>query len=272
MDITVRYLLLLLTTLMSFSAHGKVTHVTIYADNDYPPYSYTSANQPTGIYTDILKKAFSRMENYRVKIVPVPWKRGLSYLQNGKGFAIYPPYYRPQQRPYIGTYSTPILEERVVVFCTEETMKAQHRPRWPEDYYGLKIGTNSGFELGGDQFEKAVQQNLIQVQKSGGNQTNLIKLGLGRINCYMNDRISILFELKQLINEGKYSPGKKHARFLEGATVTEELGYLGFSNQDNNLYPFKADFIKQFNQIIDKMKERNEIQPVIDRYTSNPQP
>jgi len=78
--------------------------VEIYADDSYPPYSYNEGGELKGIYTEILKKAFSRMEGYKVKINAVPWKRALSYIERGKGFAIYPPYHRVEDRPYMHTY------------------------------------------------------------------------------------------------------------------------------------------------------------------------
>ncbi|WP_315983755.1 hypothetical protein [Aliamphritea spongicola] len=55
--------------------------VTIYADDSYPPYSYVENNILKGLYTRILSTAFSRMPDYRVRLMPVPWKRGLMLLE-----------------------------------------------------------------------------------------------------------------------------------------------------------------------------------------------
>ena len=107
-----RKLLLLVAWLANPAmVRAEVIEVTVYADADYPPYSYQEGGKARGIYADIMQKAFSRMSGYRVTIVPVPFKRGLAYLESGKGFALYPPYYWPAERPYIKTYSVPILEE-----------------------------------------------------------------------------------------------------------------------------------------------------------------
>lgn len=91
--------------------------VDIYADDSYPPYSYSENGKLKGIYTDILKKVFSKMSKYKITINPIAWKLGLSYIESGKGFALSPPYHRTKERPYIWPYSIPILDERIIVVC-----------------------------------------------------------------------------------------------------------------------------------------------------------
>jgi polar amino acid transport system substrate-binding protein len=239
--------------------------VEVYADEGYPPYSYKESGEEKGIYTEILKKAFPRMKGYKVKISPFPWKRGLSYLKYGKGFALYPPYHRTEDRPYIWPYSIPILDEKVVVFCREEIL-VQPRLKWPEDYYGLKIGNNSGFELGGKKFWKAVKEGKIKVQEVKTNAQNIILLGKKRTDCYMNDRLSILWELKRLKAEGKYDEGGKHAKLLEGAPITIEQGFLGFTDRDDGKFPFKDDFVRKFDTVIYEMRKSGELQEIVDDF------
>lgn len=240
--------------------------VQIYADESYPPYTYLDEGELKGIYTEILQKAFSRMKGYKVKINAVPWKRGLSYIESGKGFAIYPPYHRTQQRPYIWPYSIPILDERVIVVCRDEVLTSTIRPTWPDDYFGLVIGNNAGFSLGGDRFWQAVKDEKITVNEANGNEINIMMLGLGRSDCYMNDRISILWELKQLKAAGKYDEGGKHARLMEGATISIEQGFLGFSANGGDRYPYMDDFILKFNTEIYAMRRSGELQKIIDDF------
>ena len=177
---------------LSFAGVAESIKVTVYADESYPPYSYKENGDIKGIYTLIAKTVFSRMKGYKVKIVAVPWKRGLKYLEDGTGFALYPPYFHVAKRPYIWPYSMPILDERVILFCTEDVFYQSVRSRWVEDYYGLTIGINAGFHLGGEKFWQAVKQGKVKVSEARGNTENLLRLGLKRIDCYLNDRISIL--------------------------------------------------------------------------------
>ncbi len=43
-------------------------------------------------------------------------------------------------------------------------------------------------------------------------------------------------ELKRLKDEGMYDEGGKHARLREGATITIEQGFLGFTANDNGKF------------------------------------
>jgi polar amino acid transport system substrate-binding protein len=250
--------------LLALSASAGEIEVEIYANQDYPPYSYREGGVVKGLYTEILQRVFERMEGYRVKITPLPWKRGLAYIEQGKGFAIYPLYHRPKQRPYIGTYSMPILDERVVLFCTGGVLSHSIRPHWPQDYHGLTIANNAGSILGGEAFREAVKAGKIKLQESGGNRSNLMKLGLKRVDCYMNDRLSILYELERLKQEGLYDEGGTHAALVEGATITLEQGFLGITARDGGRFGFKEDFLKQFNTRIYEMRKSGELGRIID--------
>jgi polar amino acid transport system substrate-binding protein len=170
--------------------------VTVYGDNSYPPYSYEEDGRAEGIYTRILHKAFSKMDGYQVKIKAVPWKRGLVYLERGGGFALFPPYHHQTERTWMWPYSVSILEEKVVVFCRRDRMESP-RPVWPRDYYGLSVAMNSGFMVGGNAFVDALKQGHIKLEESSSNATNIIKLVRRRVDCYINDRLSILSGIEE---------------------------------------------------------------------------
>ena len=55
--------------------------VLVYGDDAYPPYSYAENGIARGIYSDILRRVFEDMPGYKIKIVPIPWKRGLKNAQ-----------------------------------------------------------------------------------------------------------------------------------------------------------------------------------------------
>jgi polar amino acid transport system substrate-binding protein len=239
--------------------------VVIYADDRYPPYSYVESGKPRGIYVDILNAAFSRMKGYNVRIKPVPWKRGLRLLEQGKGFALFPPYLHVEDRPFIWPYSVPILDEHTVVFCREDVM-GQPRPNWPEDYFGLTIGMSAGYRIGGDRFRKAAREGKIRIDESEGTTENLIKLVKGRLDGYVNDRLSIIWELDRLRRSGAYRVKDGHAKCVEAVTVSSQQGYLGYTNRDEGRFPFKADFVMKFDAIIQAMKVDGEIQSVIDGF------
>ncbi|HEX5842876.1 MAG TPA: transporter substrate-binding domain-containing protein, partial [Pseudomonas sp.] len=236
-----RPLLMLLLGLAVAAQSRAETLVTLLLDDSYPPYSFQRDGEASGIYADILRAAEPLLPGYRLKLKPLPWRRALAEIEAGRELAVVPPYYRPQERPWIGPYSVPMLEERLAVFCRQGVFKDNPRLRWPEDYRGLRFGNNMGFLLGGQPFWSAVQLGLIHVEEAPGNRANLLKLVHQRIDCYLNDRLSVLSELARMRQEGLYDPGK-HQLVVEGPSVSVENGHVGFSNRSAERFPFKQDF------------------------------
>jgi len=256
-------LLLLLT---SAGAEASQVPVTILCDNGYPPYSYSENGQARGIYSDILREAFALMPGYRVEIRPVPWRRGLAELEKGSAFALFPPYHRPVERPYMD-YSRPILEEKVVVFVRANIAKTHRIDDFPAIYKGLRIGFNDGFKLVQDpRYQRMLEQGHVVESYAKDNRSNLLKLSLGRIDAYINDRLSILWELKRLQSQGAIS-AKTAAELIEGPTLSVEHGYLGFTNRDNGAFAYKADFIRDLNAALDELERSGAIQQLTKRYT-----
>jgi len=233
--------------------------VTIYADAGYQPYSYADKHgEAAGLYAEIVKVAFARMKGYRIKIKPVPWKRGMSMIQNGTAFALYPPYMNLKEEPGTWPYSLPLFEEIVVAVCTPEVAR-KPRPHWPEDFHGLRIGNNAGFLVGGNTFIEAVKAGKIKMEEAADTRTNILKLGMKRIDCYINDRISIRLTQNQLVREGMLPAG---TQAVESAVIARERGFLGYTDRDQGRFPFKTDFAKQFDAVVYDMLRNGEIERI----------
>jgi polar amino acid transport system substrate-binding protein len=256
MNKTILSAFLFLMLVAAFPLHAA-QNVTVYGDDAYPPYSYQKGKEARGIYVDILKKAFAQMPDYNVTIELVPWKRAVKLVETGKGFAFFPPYYRPDLRPWV-IHSEPILEEAVVVFCRDDVL-ASPRPDWPADYKGLTVGTNEGFSLG----RKEAEQGIITLEEAGDNDKNVIKVANKRIDCYLNDRLAVLQTIQSLKQAGKYVEGQ-HAGILEGAVVEQEYGHVGFATAGS--FPFRDDFVAKFNETIKQMKASGEIEAIVAGY------
>jgi len=258
--------LLLVTLISAFTtkAANLPIPVTVYADDAYPPYSYVRNGKPLGIYADIFNLAFSRMPNYHVTIVPVPFKRGLRMLETGRGFALYPPYYYANKRAYLDPYSKPVLKEEVAVYCDSKYVSnLDERIVWPDDYFGLTIGINESFEIGGDQFWKARDEGNIKVEPAKDNRENILKLRAGRTHCYVNDKLSILWELKELKRLGLI---EKDTEFKLAINVSSEHGYLAYTAISKERYPYKADFVETLDKIILEMQNNGEIEMITQKY------
>lgn len=249
-----------LSVLIFFSSYiSAQTEVILYGDDEYPPYSYAENGKMTGIYTKILENIANKMPDYNIVIKKTPWKRGLAEIEKGQIFALYPPYNRPAERPYM-EYETAILDEELSLFCRDKITQ-ENRTQWPEDYYGLSIGNNAGFSPGGDAFLSAVKAGKISLNEVKGTSKNLQKLISGRIDCYLNDGLSIEWELKQLEKSGKYS-GTGVSKAL---VISAEQGYLGFA-ADGSKFAFKDDFKKQYNEVLSQMKNSGEIKKIVDEF------
>lgn len=247
--------------LASSAALAAPVDVTVYADDAYPPYSYAVDGEARGIYPGILREAFAHMPGYRVHLLPVPWKRGLRMLETGEAFALVPPYLRPAERPYMD-YSAPIYSESVTLFCNSGKLTPGVARRWPEDFLGLRIGTNAGYLLGGKEFEQVRRAGLVTLEEARGTDENLRKLLLGRLDCYMNDRSAILFALHRIQAEPPY----QHANGVsEMAVLSEEYGYLGVTRLEPARYSFKQDFLRQFNAALSEIKRNGRLEQIVSQ-------
>ncbi|WP_371867496.1 substrate-binding periplasmic protein [Duganella guangzhouensis] len=264
-----KYCLPLLITTICAAAQAADIPVTVYADAGYPPYSYEKDGKPAGLYYEIVHAAFARMHGYKIEVQTVPWKRGMALLRSGSGFALYPPYLNTKDEPWTWPYSLPLYEERVVAVCRKDVLAAKPRKRWPEDFYGLTIGNNAGFIVGGEAFEQAVRNGSLRMEEGKDSETNIIKLGMKRIDCYINDRVSIQWTRNQLKAEGKLDEGGAHAEIGEATVIAVEQGFLGFTDRDNGKYTYKSDFVKQFDTIIYQMKRTGEIDTIARNFFKN---
>jgi len=247
----------------SFSYHPP-TKVVVLGDSGYPPYSYVHNGKPSGIYVDILQAVFKTMPQYQVEIRLLPWKRGLKMLEVGEGFALFPPYYYPDQRLYISPYSSPILTEEVAVFCSSNIAEKRTLASWPNDYLGLTIGINESFSLGGREFWQAVKNGEIRIKEAQTNRDNILNLYNNMTDCYINDRISILWEVKQLTLEGVLPSSWS---ISNGLSISSEQGYVGFTNINPERFPYKDDFIFEFNKGLEKVKKDGTLNSILTFYS-----
>ena len=254
---------LLIAIFYSRIADAEKIAVEILADKNFRPYTYVEKGEIKGIYTEIVKIIFDRIDGYKVTLRPVSWKYGLHLLKIGKGFALYPPYLHLQKRPYIRPYSLPIIQEQVVVFCNAKTMETP-RDRWPEDFFNLTISNMSGFTVGGKKFFTAVRAGKIKIVEGNSHEAILISLGKGDTNCYINDRLSILYTLERMKKDGRYL--KHYLKLIEAVKVSVENGYLGFTKNDKGQFPFKIDFVTKFNKELVKMIKSGERDKIIKEF------
>ena len=239
--------------------------VEIIADSGYAPYTYEENGQATGIYVAIMDEVFNKLDGYKVTIKAIPWKRGLKMLEKGKKLGILPPYKKTKQRPYLSPYSEPIFLEQVVVYCRQSIIDEKERSVWPDDYYGLKIGTNLAFLLGGDAFDLAVEEGKIIKVEAWDTETALKQLIGGRTECYVHSKAGIIWALEKLKKTGFVQKYFKDP--IRISTVPfKDWGYLAYTNRDMGAFPFKTDFILKVDAIIKAMKKSGRIEQITNEF------
>ena len=239
------------------SAFGAPQTVILYGDDDYAPYSYVENGVFKGMYIDILREAASQMPAYRLVLQPRPWKRGLAALEQGRVFGLFPPG-RKTERPYVQPYSAMLYRESVVLFCHDAVMR-KPRTHFPTDFAGLTIGVNTGFLLS-EKLMAPARQGLLHLAAAKGNDANLKKLALRRIDCYASDRGAARYTARQLQGELS-SYGFQLHEVLE---LSSEATYIAYSARNTPVY--KADFIEKMNAALFAMRHNGQLARIEEAY------
>ncbi len=232
--------------------------VTIYVVDNFPPYSFEVKQKPHGIYVNIIKEIFSRIEGYQAKIEAVPRKRAKEYLRAGRGFAMAPAY---ETQGDGNIYSHALLTERIITVCTDDVFDENTRQEWPIDYRGLIVGFRRGEDTDfiGDNAKSLNQR--VRVTPTDNVVSNMRKLLSGRIDCYITESLSFLFELQVLSKEGLYDRNLA-APFTKGTDVMiREARFIYGNNSAQD-----PELATQITQIVSKMRSSGLIDDIIASY------
>ncbi|MBB6211001.1 substrate-binding periplasmic protein [Novispirillum itersonii] len=232
--------------------------VILYGDDAYPPYSYLEEGIPSGVYVQILRAAFDRLPEYSLTIRMLPWRRSLKMLEQGEAVGLFPPYRRPEERPYIGAYSVPMATESLVVYCAADVARAVSGKTFPADYAGLTFGNNAGFRVGGPAFEAMQQAGMLTVNESAGTALNLKMLLAGRVQCYINDRLAIRVTLNRLGSDGD--------GVMETAVIREEPAYIGWSKPALETVDWLPELTRRLDAVLEAMQVDGSIDRIIGSY------
>jgi len=250
--------------------------VAIVTYDVLPPFAFKDEQgQLTGVYIEVVKKAVSRMPNYRVKFTLLPWARAKSQVEKGEVFAILPPYFHAHdwltktkpQRPYIWPYSFALFTQHDVVICNEKAL-LQPKLNYPQDYEGLKFVMWRGDGRAGEAFTNMVDDNKIELHFFNDMKSTIPSLISGRADCTVTSRVPFAWYVKQMKDSGEWKKYNENNIILkEAAVISSSQGYLGYSdvNSQEN-FPYKKDFTIKFDIEIFKMKRNGEIKTIVDQF------
>lgn len=227
------------------------TPILLLGDDGNPPFSYAGADgSAQGVYADLLRRLQGELPAYRIELRPVPWKRALYEVEKGHADGMFPPYRKPELRPWM-RYSEPLFGETVVVICQKAVAEKLRDATWPKGYSGLRIGNNAGFLLGGKDMLDMATAGQLTLEEAKSTENNLRKLAAGRIDCYPNERFAIAFETQRI----KVNPQS----FTETAVVSTEYGFVGFGGAKATGTPQRERFIGDLNQAIRKLRAEGKL-------------
>jgi polar amino acid transport system substrate-binding protein len=276
----------MLFSLSSLSSAKKKQKIVILFDESYPPYAYKlrspglKGNEKAGgIYPAIIRKAFQKEElkGYKLALRAVPWKAGLRKVERGKALGLFPPYFRPIERPFMNPYSTPILDEKIVLMCQKSVAEKMNEKIWPQDFVaeGISISRNRGFSTAsfGKEANRLIKEKKLIIIDGGSTKAAFLMMVKKRTHCYFNDGLSIQSEAKNLLINGVYRPGEGHSEFSQIVLIKEgkkqnflsaETGHIGWSKKFKAKY--KMDIISNFDAVIKKMKKSGEIKSIVRKF------
>ncbi len=232
--------------------------VTFYVADNFAPYSFEAEKLPQGIYVSVINEIFSRIENYHPKIEVVPTVRAKEYLRAGRGFAMVPAHKSEGDR---NTYSSALLTERIITVCTDDVFDENSRQQWPVDYQGLVVGFRRGDDTNflGDKAKSL--SNKVRVTPTDNVVSNMKKLLSGRIDCYITESLSFLFDLQALGKEGVYDRNLAHP-FTKGTDLMTREAYImfGLGTEEDQQLSHKISVI------ISEMRKSGFIDDIIASY------
>jgi len=256
---------------LSFLANAgnapKDKAVIILADDSYPPYSFMENGQIQGIYVDlVLAAAKSLTPYYQVQVVAVPWKRGLRELNQGSALALIPPYKHIEKRPYIWPYSIALLSETVIAYCHRDIDISSYinssgvKPQRP-----LNVGINAGYQILNRELTLAKDKGNIVIRENKDTRANILKLLHRRLDCYLNDRLSTLWELKRLRRE---YPEKDYQfnGISEALLVMTQTAHIGYTDSKEHKFTYKDEFVKRMDEALALLHTSGEYERILAKY------
>lgn len=231
----------------SYAAKGPEP-ITILADDDYPPYSYVENGVTKGIYVNLVRRASTMLlPDYKVKVIAVPWKRALKLIETGQEFAVLPPYIHIESRPYISHYSEILAEEQVVIYCRKQLDLAKAIANDSTIHAPVTLGMNSGYLILNDKYKDAVAAGKIELFENKSTEANIQKLVMGRIDCYVNDKATIVMGLTSILS---LIDEKLEDSFELKDQLSSNSAHIGYSSAHMKKHPSKLTFIKRMDEAI----------------------
>lgn len=221
---------------------------SIYLVEDpWPPYTYGefSSHPQKGAVVEALGYIFRDIE---LKLKLYPWKRAIAMAKEGVADGLMLTVETGERKENF-VFSAPLFHDEIVFITSPDTVlhyEGLHSLK------GLIIGTVHGSKYS-DEFQKAIQDKVIQIEPSDELQTNIKKLMSKRIDVIIESKIVFCAALKDLHMDIPYT-------VLSPAYKKVELK-IAISKQS----PFAAH-MDSINNEIARLKQDAAYKQIMHRY------
>ncbi len=111
----------------------------------------------------------------------------------------------------------------------------------------LTIGINAGYLILTEKYQQAVQQGKIMINENRSSLSNVEKLLTGRLDCYINDRKTILFGMNSLLEDDSANIA---AGYEEKEYLYTRSAHIGYSKRYLNQHQQMHEFVAALNTAI----------------------
>jgi len=229
-----------------FVCFNSYSSETIGIDSAYPPYMHGSKHVAKGLYVQLLKNIFQKM-NVGVVLEAKPWKRIMKKAKIGKwgvgGI------YKNSERVKIFDYSEPIYHEKLVLFINKSSNLKFNSL---EDLRGKKLGVMRGWSYG-ESFDKARKSKVFSVMETNKGKQSFALLLKNKVDGVVMDGISAKIILEKNNWAGKVKE--------ETTPVARNAAYIVFLKSMK-----KSGVINKFNNALAKMRKDGSYDKIISSF------
>ena len=207
--------------------------VVIDVDIENPPFMYAENGQAKGIYPELVKEAFSRMQ-VPVTLAARPWKRVIEEIDQGEAGVA--GIYSSEERRQKYDYSDVIMVENIAVYFHQDNPVNYENM---DSLNGKRVGTIRGW-LYTDEFSAADKAGKLTIDEVSGDEKNFQKLAAKRVDAVL----AIEQSGNALLATGNFPGVQMNAKYLSSAE-----SYLAFNKSTK-----RQDLLSKFNEAIAQMK------------------
>ena len=228
---------LLVTLVLGLAQHEAYAAPLTLVTSHYPPYCMEEGGQAKGVAVELVKEAFSRMQQ-DITIVFVPFARAIEMVRTGQADAIFPFALRPERKQFFNYTTEKLLSDPGALF-----VRADSNITFDGDFAKLasfSIGMPRG-TYQGDAFMQAIQTYQLKIEETKDQEQNVRKLVAKHLDIVVGPRL-LVQDAAQRINEAASIK-------LLYSDISEGAAFVAFSMHGN-----RAELITRLDQTFKKMR------------------